>query len=353
MTIIANPIYDAVFKFLMEDQKVAKILLSALLKKEIIELEMRRHEYTSMEQTRISLFRIDFSAKLREADGSEHLVLIELQKTWLITETLRFRQYLGTQYLSKENMVEKKNELGKKQAYDLPIISIYILGHSLGNLTEPVIYVNRHYLDYDNKPLPSPDPFIGSLTHDSIIVQIPFLTGRTRNRLERLLSVFDQEYRQAESEHYLEIDDEHLDEEVECVVRRLLKAAAAPDIRRDMDIEDEILSEIEARDTTIMMKNQEIEKKEQVIEEKRQVIEQSKQVIEQNKQVIEQNKQTIEQNKQTIEQNKQTIEQNKQTIEQNKQMISSMVEILCSSGLSIDEISEKLSMPVEQIKQYI
>jgi hypothetical protein len=55
MTIIANPIYDAVFKFLMEDKKVAKILLSALLKKEIIDLEMRRHEYTSMEQTRISL----------------------------------------------------------------------------------------------------------------------------------------------------------------------------------------------------------------------------------------------------------------------------------------------------------
>ena len=78
MNIIANPIYDAVFKFLMEDQKVAKILLSALLKKEIIELEMRRHEYTSMEQTRISLFRIDFSARLHEADGSEHLVLIEL-----------------------------------------------------------------------------------------------------------------------------------------------------------------------------------------------------------------------------------------------------------------------------------
>ena len=78
MTVIANPIYDVVFKFLMEDKKVAKILLSALLKKEILELEMRRHEYTSMEQTRISLFRIDFSARLHEADGSEHLVLIEL-----------------------------------------------------------------------------------------------------------------------------------------------------------------------------------------------------------------------------------------------------------------------------------
>ncbi len=304
MTIIANPIYDAVFKFLMEDKKVAKIFLSALLKKDIIDLEMRRHEYTSMEHTRISLFRIDFSAKIRENDGSEHLVLIELQKTWLITETLRFRQYLGTQYLNKENIIEEKNEHGQRRTYGLPIISIYILGHPLGDLTEPVVYVRRRYLDYDDNPLPSPDPFIESLTHDSIIVQIPFLTGRTRNRLERLLSVFDQEYRQADSEHYLEINDEHLDDEVKCVVHRLLKAAAAPDVRRAMEIEDEILSEIEDRDTTIMMKNKE-------------------------------------------------IEQSKQVIEQKEQVIRSMVKMLCNNGTSVEEISKQLSIPVEQIKQYI
>ena len=325
MTIIANPIYDAVFKFLMEDKKVAKIFLSALLKKDIIDLEMRRHEYTSMEHTRISLFRIDFSAKIRENDGSEHLVLIELQKTWLITETLRFRQYLGTQYLNKENIIEEKNEHGQRRAYGLPIISIYILGHPLGDLTEPVVYVRRRYLDYDDNLLPSPDPFIESLTHDSIIVQIPFLTGRTRNRLERLLSVFDQEYRQADSEHYLEINDEHLDDEVKCVVHRLLKAAAAPDVRRAMEIEDEILSEIEDRDTTIMMKNKEIEQKEQEIEQKEQVIEQKEQVIEQSKQVIE----------------------------QKEQVIRSMVKMLCNNGTSVEEISKQLSIPVEQIKQYI
>lgn len=183
MTIIANPIYDSVFKFLMEDKKVAGILLSALLKKDIIDLEMRRHEYTSMEQARISLFRIDFSAKVREKDGSEHLVLIELQKTWLVTETLRFRQYLGTQYLNKENVIEEKNEHGQKRAYGLPIISIYILGHPLGHLTEPVVYVRRRYLDYDDNSLPSPDPFIESLTHDSIIVQIPFLAGQIETAL--------------------------------------------------------------------------------------------------------------------------------------------------------------------------
>ena len=32
MTIIANPIYDSVFKFLLEDERAAKVLLSAYRK---------------------------------------------------------------------------------------------------------------------------------------------------------------------------------------------------------------------------------------------------------------------------------------------------------------------------------
>lgn len=146
----------------------------------------------------------------------------------------------------------------------MPIISIYILGHSLGDLTEPVIYVRRCYLDYDDNVLPSPDHFIESLTHDSIIVQIPFLTGRTRNHLERLLGVFDQEYRQTDSEHYLEIDEDHFEGDAQYVVHHLLKAAVTPDVRRAMDIEDEFYSEIEDRDTTIMIQNKEIEQSKQL-----------------------------------------------------------------------------------------
>ncbi|TGY69707.1 hypothetical protein E5339_11815, partial [Phocaeicola sartorii] len=63
--------------------------------------------------------------------------------------------------------------------------------------------------------------------------------------------------------------------------------------------------------------------------------------------------QMIEQNKQVIEQNKQVIEQNKQVIEQKEQMIRSMVKMLCNNGASMDEISEQLGIPMEQIKQYI
>ena len=93
---IANPIYDSVFKFLMEDERVAKTILSALLKKEVVEVDVRKHEYTNGIKDKVSMFRIDFGAKVKQDDGSLKLVLIELQKTWLETETLRFRQYLGT-----------------------------------------------------------------------------------------------------------------------------------------------------------------------------------------------------------------------------------------------------------------
>lgn len=363
MTIIANPIYDSVFKFLMEDKKVAKILLSALLKKEIIELEMKRQEYTSTLKNCISLFRLDFAAKIRNADGSENLVLIELQKTWLMTETLRFRQYLGTQYLDQENMLQET-----RAAYGLPIITVYILGHTVGNLTDPVIYVRRRYLDYDDNVIRQTDPFIESLTHDSVIVQIPFLTGRMQNRLERLLNVFNQKCQLAGDEHYLEIDDEQFCGEEQLVITRLLKAAATPAMRREMQIEDEILSEIEARDTTIMIKNQEIEKmdelirkknkeiqtKEQIIQNKEVEIQSKDEVIHHKEQEIQTKEQVIQHKEQEIQTKEEKLQQkNREIQEKEEKMLQTFVKVLSGKGMSVEEIAGELNLSVEQIGKWV
>ena len=186
---VANPIYDTAFKFLMEDDRCAKILLSALLKKDVVDVKVRPHEYSKKEEKRVSIYRVDFCATIREGDGSEHLVLIELQKTWRPTELLRFRKYLGMQYEDKRNV---NDETG----VPLPVVSIYILGHKVGDLKEPVIYVKRQYLDYDSQEIKDgvPSVFVESLTHDSIIVQIPFLKGNVRNHLERILEIFNQDF---------------------------------------------------------------------------------------------------------------------------------------------------------------
>ena len=82
---VANPIYDSVFKYIMEDERIAKTVLSALLKKEVVHVTVRPHEYANTTRNAISMFRIDFAATVVEDDGSEQVILIELQKTWLRT----------------------------------------------------------------------------------------------------------------------------------------------------------------------------------------------------------------------------------------------------------------------------
>ncbi len=60
MIYVANPIYDSVFKYLMEDERVARTVLSALLKKDVVSVELRPHEYANETNDKISMFRIDF-----------------------------------------------------------------------------------------------------------------------------------------------------------------------------------------------------------------------------------------------------------------------------------------------------
>jgi hypothetical protein len=73
---IANPIYDIVFKYLMEDERIARTILSALLKKDIVRIEVRPHEYSNQQRDTLSVFRIDFGATIRENDGTEKLILM-------------------------------------------------------------------------------------------------------------------------------------------------------------------------------------------------------------------------------------------------------------------------------------
>ena len=280
---LANPIYDTVFKYLMEDERIARTMLSALLKKKVVKVEQRPHEYVNTTRNNRSMFRIDFGATIREDNGHEHLVLIELQKTWLETETLRFRQYLGAQYSRKENIVEES-----KDKHALPMVAVYILGHRVGDIDAPVIYVNHHTYDYDGNLLKSkePNPFVESLTHNSIIVQIPLLHGRVNNRLEKVLSVFDQSNATQSNKQTIEINDDEYagDTEMEYIVKRLLSAASNPDVRQEMNVEDEFFKAIEDRDTELMAREKAI------IERDRALVEKDKVIDEKDKAINEQHK---------------------------------------------------------------
>ena len=309
MVSIANPIYDSVFKYLMEDERIAKTLISALLKKEVVEVDMRRNEYTNGTRDNISMFRIDFGARIKEEDGSTKLVLIELQKTWLETETLRFRQYLGAQYANPENILKDCENDG----YGIPMIAVYLLGHKVGDIEEPVLYVRHKALDYDGNHVTKgiPDPFVDSLTHDSIIVQIPRLRGHVNNRLDKVLSVFDQSLKEKGNHQVLSVDEDKYNGDLEMmhILHRLITAASDSKLRQDMNVEDEFFSAIENRDTALMQKDK------------------------------------------TIAEQGETIAEQGETIAEQKEQIRSMVKAMSDNGMSIEMISNITKIPLEEISE--
>lgn len=236
---VANPIYDSVFKYLVEDLRIAKILISALLKKEVLEVEVRKHEYTNGTRDNISMFRIDFGAKVRESDGS----------------------------------------------------------------------------------------FVESLVHDSIIVQIPRLHGRVNNRLEKVLSVFDQTHKDKGNRQMLNIDEDNYEDDTDMmyILRRLLAAASDAKLRQDMNVEDEYFTAIENRDTAIMNRDKKIAEQDQYIAE------QSNQIAEQNNQIAEKDNLLAEQMK----------------------TLKATIQGLASRGMSLSDIAVVMGKSEEDIKSII
>ncbi len=181
--IIANPAYDTVFKYLMDDNKIAIKLLSLILDKNIISLDHRPTEQRNpLEDRDITILHIDFSAVVELEDGSTQHIIIELQKAREATDIPRFRRYLATQYASSDNYYAKDDKLTA-----MPIFSIYFLGHYLEHTKVPVITVDRVYKDRTTgEVIKEKKQFIEALTHDSIIIQIPALKSHRRNKLEQV-----------------------------------------------------------------------------------------------------------------------------------------------------------------------
>ncbi|WP_446009366.1 hypothetical protein [Candidatus Electrothrix sp.] len=181
-----------------------------------------------------------------------------MQKAKFPTDITRFRKYLGKQYLEESN-IHLDEKTGKKKA--LPIISIYILGHNLEYNDSPVIHVKRDYYDHATKEkLIRKEEFIESLTHDSYIIQVPRLRRKHRNKLETLLSIFDQSNASKESKHFLDVLESSFPDEFKVIIRRLHKASASKELCEDMNMEDEILEELATQERLIAYERAEKEK---------------------------------------------------------------------------------------------
>ena len=340
---VANPIYDSVFKYIMSDERISKTILSALLKKEVVKVVMRPHEYVNATRDTLSMFRIDFAATVREKDVEsgemkDRVILIELQKTWLDTETLRFRQYLGAQYSNKINI---RDDSPKGFAY--PMVAVYLLGHRVGNINEPVVYVNHDVYDYDGEVIKEgkEEPFVESLTHNSIIVQIPQLRGRVNNRLDKILSIFDQSKKDTEDKQVLNIDEKKYEDDADMMymLHRLTAAAANSEMRQDMNVEDEYYKAIEDRDTAIMKREKELKEKDEQLQHKDEQLQHKDEQLQQRDEQLQQRDEQLQHKDEQLQHKDEQLQHKDEQLQHKDEQLKNIVKSLSSKGMNIQQIA--------------
>ena len=249
--IIANPIYDIVFKRLMENKRIARFFVETIIGEQVEDIAVVPQEYTYRAKVKkkkgknkienadtkeewevLSLIRFDFVATIRNADGEYQKVLIEIQKSNKPSNLMRFRTYLGEQY-KRTDMIEVAS--GKVERA-LPIISIYLLGFKLPKIKVPAIKVGRTYTDIIGKTvIKEKSKLIEALTHDGYFVQIPHIAGKPRTALEQLLSLFEQKYFIDEKNTVKEYEYPVEDENLKIMLEMLQHAAADSKTRREME----------------------------------------------------------------------------------------------------------------------
>jgi hypothetical protein len=325
--VIANPMFDTVFKRLMENDRVVKFFIGTLLEAEVLSVDIRPQEYThksddarkkskkdkmdekddsdddnSIAGLAYSIYRVDFVAIVKtkdKKDKKDKKILIEVQKGRDEDDVMRFRNYLGDQY--------KKEDIVDGESVVLPIITIYVLGFNLGKMNSPCIKVDRTYIDMLNKQtFDVQTPFLEKLTHDTYVIQTKRIAlAHYRTKLEQLLGIFEQAHFIEENseilKRYHQSDDDNKD--VQFIASMLHEMGTDPEERKK--IEDEA----EALRTWEELYGRKLRKKDKVIEEKDKTIEEQDKVIEEKDKTIEKQDRALEEKDKALKEKDKALEE--------------------------------------------
>lgn len=317
--IIPNPIYDVVFKYLMEDMESATIVLSTLINQKIKNLKLepithaeKRPNLTQAEiqdpktKEDIRLFHLDFTATVELPDGTEEVIMIELQKASLPDDILRFKRYISKNFQRKLEVERPHPTSGGLEIVEKPLrlIPIFILNFRIENEVNDLLIQTSRIKNgvFKNKTL-GENFFIDHLSYDVWIVQLPNLQYITeedyagdeyKEKLYSLLKLFDQKSKVKGNEHRLRFIRRFFPGFLDRVIKRLQAASINnQELEEQMQIEDDYLKILIKRDNTISALEMKLE---QVIYEKDQVISEKDKEIEQNQNIIIELARTLKEN---------------------------------------------------------
>ncbi|MBI4649199.1 MAG: hypothetical protein HY738_22045 [Bacteroidia bacterium] len=247
--IIPNPIYDVVFRYLMDDPESAIIVLSTLINEKIKKLHLepithpekkKKPEDITIEdpktQDDIRLFHLDFTATVELPDGTEEMIMIELQKASEPDDIFRFKRYISKNFQKKqeEEIIHPETKAIETINKPIRLIPIFILNFRIENeINDLLIKTDRIKTGiFKNKQLQKHNEFIDNLSYDIWVVQLPNLhnisgeeyeTDEYKSKLYTLLKLFDQKSRVKNNERRLRLIRKFFHGFLERVIRRLPK----------------------------------------------------------------------------------------------------------------------------------
>ena len=347
--IIPNPIYDVVFKYLMEDNDSAKIILSTLINEKIKKLTFEPVSHTEKikdpkSEKDIKLFHLDFTAIVELPNESEELIMIEIQKANRASDIFRFKRYISANFQRKQEkeIINPHTQAVEKIIKPIRLIPIFILNFRIENeINDLIIKTNRSKNGlFKEKQLQKKNEFIDNLSFDIWVVQLPNLNkikkedyenDEYKTKLYSMLKLFDQKAQKPKNKHRLLLIKKIFPGFLERVIKRLKTADADnPDLEAQMNAEDEYLSELIKRDNTISFIKQKLVKTTEKLENTTEKLETEKKIAKEKDKAID--------------------EKNKAIDEKNKALINS-AKIMKQAGVVIEEIQKATGFTKNEIEK--
>ena len=302
--IIPNPIYDVVFRYLMEDPESATIVLSTLINEKITSLQLEPQTHAQKKtykakiedpttQDDIRLFHLDFTATVELPDGTEELIMIELQKASEPDDIFRFKRYISKNFQRKQEkeIIHPVSHTVEKINKPIRLIPVFILNFRIENeINDLLIRTNRIKEGvFKNRPLKKTNEFIDNLTYDILVVQLPNLSNISeseyqddeyKKKLFALLKIFDQKSKVKNNEHRLRLIRRFFPGYLERVIQRLQSADINnPDLEEQLYAEDEYLKVLIDRDNQISFFKEKAEANYKVIKAKNEALSKKDKII--------------------------------------------------------------------------
>jgi len=345
--IVPNPIYDVVFRYLMEDAESAIIVISTLINEKIINIDFEPTTHSTKKTIQeiqdpntekdIHLFHLDFTATVQFPDGTEEMIMIELQKASEPDDIFRFKRYISSNFQRKvkKEIIDPETKIVKTIEVPIRLIPIFILNFRIENEINDLLIRTSSIKTgvFKNKTLSKYNEFIDNLIYDILVVQLPnvnkikeseYINDEYKSKLYSLLKLFDQKTRVKNNDHRLRLIRKFFPGFLDRIIKRLQAADINnPDLEEQMNLEDEYLKALIDRDNQITF----------------------------FKEKLNITKVELDTTKVELENEKKVNQDKDKLIENKDNLIYNLARTLKDLGLSTKEIQEKTNLTIDEINK--